>query len=133
MNPQIFPCFSFRDLSDLSNSDSAGEGTLISGIFLAKGFLFLFTSSEMPEKRRITGNQPRLLKAFAKNDASEVPSSVIKQRGFSGSFVCSTSGCSSETTLANPRVIWCSGTVNSDFGFRSFFLQFHYLMSREWK
>ena len=104
MNPPIFPCFSFRDLSDVSSSNSAEEDSSISGISLAKGFCFFFTSSEIPEKRKITGNHPCSLKAFARTGANEEPSSVIKQRGFSGSSVCSTSGGASGTTLAKPRV-----------------------------
>jgi len=104
MNPPIFPRFSVRDLSDDSSSDSAEEDSSISGISLAKAFRFLFASAEIPEKRRIAGNQPCLLNAFARTGAREEPSSVIKQRGFSGSSTCSTSGGSSETALANPRV-----------------------------
>ena len=104
MNPPVNPCFSVRELIAVSISDSAVEDSSISGISLAKAFLFLFASAEIPEKRRIAGNQPCLLNAFARTGAWEEPSSVIKQRGFSGSSTCSTSGGSSETALANPRV-----------------------------
>ena len=98
MNPQIFPRFSDSNLSDFSRSDSAEEDSSISGISLAKGLLFFFTSSEIPEKRKITGDHPCSLNAFARTGANEEPSSVIKQRGFSGSSVCSRSGEASGTT-----------------------------------
>ena len=104
MNPPIHPCFSVRDLSDVSSSDSAEENSSISGISLAMGFRFFFTSSEIPEKRKITGDHPCSLNAFARTGANEEPSSVIKQRGFSGSFACSTSGGANSTALAKPRV-----------------------------
>ena len=98
MNPPIFPRFSVRDLSDDSSSDSAEEDSSISGISLAKGLGFFFTSSEIPEKRKIKGDHPCSIKAFARTGANEEPSSVIKQRGFSGSSACSTSGEASGTT-----------------------------------
>ena len=98
MNPPIFPCFAVRDLRDVSNSVSAGEDSSINGISLAKGLRFFFTSSEIPEKRKITGDHPCSLKAFARTGANEEPSSVIKQRGFSGSSAYSTSGGASGTT-----------------------------------
>ena len=104
MNPPIFPRFSVRDLSDVSSSDSAEEDSSISGISLAKGFSFFFASAEIPEKRRIARDQPCLLKAFARTGVREEPSSVIKNRGFSGSSAYNTSGGSSETALAKPRV-----------------------------
>ena len=104
MNPPIFPRFSVRDLSDDSSSDSAEEDSSISGISLAKGLRFFFTSSEIPEKRKITGDHPCSLNAFTKTGANEEPSSVIKQSGFSGSSACSRSGEASGTTCAKPRV-----------------------------
>ena len=104
MNPPIFPRFSVRDLSDDSSSDSAEEDSSISGISLAKGLRFFFTSSEIPEKRKITGDHPCSLNAFARTGANEEPSSVIKQRGFLGSSACSRSGEASGTTCAKPRV-----------------------------
>ena len=103
MPPPIFPRFSVRDLSDVSSSDSAEENSSISGISLAKGFSFFFENAEIPEKRKITGDHPCSLKAFARTGANEEPSSVIKQRGFSGSSAYNTSGGSSETALAKPR------------------------------
>ncbi|MBC8259436.1 MAG: hypothetical protein H8E38_10495 [SAR324 cluster bacterium] len=45
-----------------------------------------------------------MFKAFAKAGANEVPSSVIKHRGFSGSSVCRTSGTASGTACARARV-----------------------------
>jgi len=104
MNPPIFPRFPVRDLSDDSSSDSVEEDSSINGISLAKGFRFFFTSSEIPEKRKITGDHPCSIKAFARTGANEEPSSVIKQRGFSGSSAYNSSGGSSETALAKPRV-----------------------------
>ena len=104
MNPPIFPRFSVRDLSDDSSSDSAEEDSSISGISLAKGLRFFFTSSEIPEKRKITGDHPCSLNAITRTGANEEPSSVIKQRGFSGSSACSRSGEASGTTCAKPRV-----------------------------
>ena len=98
MNPPIFPRFSVRDLSDDSSSDSAEEDSSISGISLAKGLRFFFTSSEIPEKRKITDDHPCSLNAFTRTGANEEPSSVIKQRGFSGSSACSRSGEASGTT-----------------------------------
>ena len=104
MYPPIFQRFSVRDFSDDSSSDSAEEDSSISGISLAKGLRFFFTSSEIPEKRKITGDHPCTLNAFARTGANEQPSSVIKQRGFSGSSACSRSGEASGTTCAKPRV-----------------------------
>ena len=98
MNPPISPCFAVRDLRDVSNSVSAVEDSSISGISLAKSFRFFFASSEIPEKRKITGDHPCSLKVFARTGANEEPSSVIKQRGFSGSSACSRSGEASGTT-----------------------------------
>ena len=104
MNPPVFPSFTVREFSVFSNSNSAEEESLIIGISFEKAFRFFFISVEIPEKRRIAGDQPCLLKTFAKTGAREEPSSVIKQRGFSGSSECSTSGGSSETELAKLRV-----------------------------
>ena len=98
MNPPIFPRFSVRDLSDVSSSDSAEEDSSISVISLAKGVRFFFASLEIPQKRKITGDHPCSLKAFARTGTNEEASSVIKQRGFSGSSACSTSGGASGTT-----------------------------------
>ncbi len=61
-------------------------------------FASFLQSAEIPEKRKITGDHPCSLKAFARTGANEEPSSVIKQRGFSGSSACSTSGEASGTT-----------------------------------
>ena len=97
MKPPIFPYFSFRDLSDVCNSDSSEEDNSINAISLANDLGFFFTRAVRPEKRKIAGVQPSALNAFAKAGASEEPSSVIKQREFSGSSVCRMSGNASET------------------------------------
>ena len=97
MKPPIFPYFSPKYLSDVCNSDSSEEDNSISAISLANNLGLFFTRAERPEKRNIAGVQPSALNAFAKAGASEEPSSVIKQRGFSGSSVCRKSGNASET------------------------------------
>ena len=97
MKPPIFPYFPTRDLSDVCNSDSSEEDNSIRVISLANDLGFFFTRAERPEKRKIAGVQPSALNDFAKAGASEEPSSVIKQRGFSGSSVCRTSGNASGT------------------------------------
>ena len=97
MKPPIFPYFPPRELIDVCNSDSSEEDNSISGISLANDLGLFFTREERPEKRKIAGVQPSALNAFAKAGVSEEPSSVIKQRGFSGSSVCRTSGNASET------------------------------------
>ena len=97
MKPPIFPYFCARDLSDVCNSDSSEEDNSISAISSANNLDLFFTRAERPEKRKIAGVQPSALNAFAKAGASEEPSSVIKQRWFSGSSVCRMSGDKSET------------------------------------
>ena len=98
MKPLMFPYFPTSDLSDVCNSDSSEEDNSISGVSLAKDLRFFFMRSERPEKRKIAGVQFSALNAFAKAGAMEEPSSVIKQRCFSGSSVCRTSGKASGTT-----------------------------------
>ena len=122
MKPPMLPCFSENDLSEDCNSVSAEEVSSMNVVSLANAFRFLFTNAEISENRKIAGVQPCLLKASANTGAKAEPSSVRKQIGFSGSSVCRNPGASSGTSCAKPRVTRCSGTVNSDFGFRSFFL-----------
>ena len=93
----MFPCFSEKDLSEDCNSVSVEEVNSINAVPLANGFRFLFTKAEIPEKLKIAGVQPFPLKASAKTGTRAVPSSVIRQRGFSGSSVCRNPGEASGT------------------------------------
>ena len=131
MKPPKLPCFSENDLSADCNSVSSEEINSMTAVSLLIALRLLLSKAEIPQKRKITGFQPCPCNASANAGVRAEPSSVTRQSGFSGIFLRRNPGEASGTACARPSFTRCSATANSDFEFRSFFLQAQKILKKE--
>ena len=85
IKPPIIPCFASRSFSEDWRSVSSEEETSINKVCFGNDLRFFVEKTDVPANRRTAVFQPCFINVAARVGARAEQSSVIMQRGFSGS------------------------------------------------